>query len=88
MLVGQATTPGRRARRCAGRSSESWAYSKPRMTGPKITVSSVHVYQAIAFVALLATLYVTRWKVMGIAALVAIVVALASSRLYHITRRD
>lgn len=63
------------------------------MTGPKITVSSVHVYQAIAFVALLATLYVTtppepRWKVMGIAALVAIVVALASSRLYHITRRD
>ena len=61
------------------------------MIGPKSTVSGVHVYQGIAFIALLATIYVStppepRWKVMAIAGVVGIIVAVAASRLYHAAR--
>jgi RsiW-degrading membrane proteinase PrsW (M82 family) len=71
----------------AGHTDES------RMTGHKRSFSSVHVYQSIAFVALMATIYVStspgpRWKVMVIAAVVALVVGFAASRRYRAVSVD
>jgi hypothetical protein len=66
------------------------------MIGHKSSVTvpgSLHVYQGIAFVALLATVYVAtppglRLKVMAIAAVVAVIVAVAAGYLYRATNRS